>query len=246
MLFPNALHDGLRDGSVTLTVRRWSRPQAKVGGRYRSGGGLLEATAVERVPAHTITDDDARRCGSADRSALFAAIGVASEDDLVYRIELRRVGEVPVDPLPLDTDLSDDDVADLTRRLDRMGEWAIEALRLIEAHPARRAGDLADLAGRDRLPFKADVRKLKRLGLTQSLEVGYRLSPRGEAYLRRRASPASPVGRTVELGREGRRIGDGEQAREAATDVGGAGRPVGPQGRVVGLAPGEDGVGEEA
>ena len=32
--------------------------------------------------------------------------------------------------------------------------------------------------------FKTDVRKLKELGLTESLEVGYRLSPRGEAVLR--------------------------------------------------------------
>ncbi len=186
MLFPQSLHEGLRSGAIDLTVRRWSRPQAKVGGRYKSGGGLLEVDAIERVAAATITDADARRCGSVDRSSLFAAIGVESDDDLVYRIELRRVGDVPVEQLPLDDDLSADDVADLTRRLDRMGDWAIETLDLIEAHPARRAGDLADLVGRERLPFKADVRKLKRLGLTQSLEVGYRLSPRGEAYLRLR------------------------------------------------------------
>lgn len=186
MLFPQALHEGLRSGAVTLTVRRWTRPQAKVGGRYQSGGGLLEVDAIERVPAASISDADARRCGSTDRAALFAAIGVESEDDVVHRIELHRVGEVPIDPLPLDAELSADDVADLTRRLDRMGDWAIETLRLIEAHPARRAGDLADMVGRERLPFKADVRKLKRLGLTESLEVGYRLSPRGAAYLRRR------------------------------------------------------------
>lgn len=29
-----------------------------------------------------------------------------------------------------------------------------------------------------------DVRKLKNLGLTYSLDVGYRLAPRGETYLR--------------------------------------------------------------
>jgi hypothetical protein len=48
--------------------------------------------------------------------------------------------------------------------------------------------DLADHLGRDKLPFKADVRRLKALGLTESLETGYRLSPRGKAimtYLRR-------------------------------------------------------------
>ncbi len=31
--------------------------------------------------------------------------------------------------------------------------------------------------------FKTNVRKLKALGLTESLEVGYRLSPRGRAFL---------------------------------------------------------------
>lgn len=180
------LWDGLRDGAITLTVRRWARPQARVGGRYGSGGGLLEVDAIDRVAASVITDADARRCGSADRATLFAAIGVESDDDLVYRIELHRVGEVPVDPLPLDDHLSAEDVADLTRKLDRMGDWAIETMSLIQAHPARRAGDLADLVGRERLGFKADVRKLKRLGLTQSLEVGYCLSPRGQAYLRLR------------------------------------------------------------
>lgn len=180
------LWEGLRDGAITLTVRRWTRPQAKVGGHYRTGGGLLEVTAIEQVPAAAISNDDAVRCGSTDRAALFAAIGVESDDDLVYRLELHRLGDVPVDPLPLDTDLSDDDVAHLDRRFERMGAWADETLGLIEQHPARRAGDLADMVGRERLAFKADVRKLKALGLTQSLEVGYRLSPRGEAYLQRR------------------------------------------------------------
>ena len=31
--------------------------------------------------------------------------------------------------------------------------------------------------------FKRDVRKLKELGLTESLEIGYRLSPRGVAFM---------------------------------------------------------------
>ena len=46
-----------------------------------------------------------------------------------------------------------------------------------------RAGDLADELGLERLAFKTDVRKLKALGLTESLPVGYRLSPRGQAWL---------------------------------------------------------------
>ena len=58
-----------------------------------------------------------------------------------------------------------------------------DRLALIAERPAVRAGDLAESLGRERLSFKADVRKLKNLGLTLSLEIGYRLSPRGEAYL---------------------------------------------------------------
>ena len=56
-------------------------------------------------------------------------------------------------------------------------------LRAIAANPERRAGDLAAELGRERLPFKVDVRKLKEMGLTESLPIGYRLSPRGAAVL---------------------------------------------------------------
>ena len=41
------------------------------------------------------------------------------------------------------------------------------------------------MVGREKPPFKRDVRKLKELGLTESLERGYRLSPRGRAVLER-------------------------------------------------------------
>lgn len=44
--------------------------------------------------------------------------------------------------------------------------------------------ELARELGTERFAFKANVRKLKRIGLTHSLEVGYRLSPRGRAYVR--------------------------------------------------------------
>ncbi|WP_218577411.1 hypothetical protein [Phytohabitans rumicis] len=57
---------------------------------------------------------------------------------------------------------------------------------MIADHPGVRAADLAASLGRDTPTFKADVRKLKALGLTESLEVGYRLSPRGHTYLTHR------------------------------------------------------------
>ncbi len=56
-------------------------------------------------------------------------------------------------------------------------------LELIADQPATLAADLAAQVGREKLPFKRDVRKLKELGLTESLPTGYRLSPRGRAFL---------------------------------------------------------------
>ncbi|HVQ12710.1 MAG TPA: hypothetical protein VMS40_03930, partial [Vicinamibacterales bacterium] len=78
---------------------------------------------------------------------------------------------------------------DLIVRLDRLdarsdgAPWTRRVLSLIAGHPARRAGDLCKMAGQDKMAFKLNVRKLKTLGLTESLEVGYRLSPRGAALL---------------------------------------------------------------
>jgi hypothetical protein len=86
-------------------------------------------------------------------------------------------------------DLSDDDRRALDARLDRMdsaradGPWTRQVLRLIAERPGVRAPDLAASLGRETQPFKIDVRKLKELGLTHSLAVGYEISPRGRAYL---------------------------------------------------------------
>jgi hypothetical protein len=106
----------------------------------------------------------------------------------IYRIRLRVVGPDPRvalrDQLPDAADL-----AGIQRRLERLdrasshGPWTLAVLRAIAANPERRAGDLAAGLGRPRLPFKVDVRKLKELGLTESLPIGYRLSPRGRAVL---------------------------------------------------------------
>jgi hypothetical protein len=102
------------------------------------------------------------------------------------------VGPAGADPrvaLREQADLADEDRRAVDARLDRMdaaradGPWTREVLRLIAERPGVRAPDLAASLGRETLPFKRDVRKLKELGLTHSLVVGYELSPRGRAYL---------------------------------------------------------------
>jgi hypothetical protein len=67
------------------------------------------------------------------------------------------------------------------------GPWTAEVLDLIAQRPAVSSALLAPEIGWERPDFKLHVRRLKALGLTISLDVGYRVSPRGAAYLAARA-----------------------------------------------------------
>jgi hypothetical protein len=189
MLFEQRFWEPIARGEVTVTFRRWKRRQAIAGHRYRTARAIIEADAVDVVTIDDITDDDARAGGYDDRGALIADLRGTPDLDL-YRIRFHVVDEPdPRAELAADAALTAADRAEIDRRLDRLdqasghGPWTRATLRLIARMPAIRAGDLADEVGRERLPFKTDVRKLKNLGLTISLGVGYELSPRGQAYL---------------------------------------------------------------
>ena len=110
-------------------------------------------------------------------------------DRTVWRVELRYLGADDRVARREDAELDEATMADLRARLDRLDRrapkpWTRQTLRLIEKYPGIVSTALARHADRERMAFKTDVRKLKELGLTESLEVGYRLSPRGEAVLR--------------------------------------------------------------
>ena len=190
MLFEASFHEGIRDGSITLAFRRWKRRQAAPGRIQRTPAGRIEIETVDVVDPADITDDDARRAGFASADALRADLR-GTPDVSTYRIAFRAVdGPDPRAELSADSSLGAEDRAEIDRRLDRLdaasshGPWTRETLALVAERPAVRAGDLAASVGRETQPFKTDVRKLKNLGLTLSLDVGYRLSPRGDAYLR--------------------------------------------------------------
>jgi hypothetical protein len=150
---------------------------------------MVEVTSVSIVNPDEIRDDEAFRAGHPTAAALVADLPDRPGVQL-YRIEFRAVPEPdPRTLLAASADLDEDATAEITQRLDRLdrasshGPWTRETLALIRDRPAIRAAELAAAVGRDRASFKTDVRKLKNLGLTESLDVGYRLSPRGRAYL---------------------------------------------------------------
>lgn len=192
MLIERRLHDGIRDGSITVMFRRWKRRQVTAGNTYRTAAGRVVVDEVTEVAPSRIRAADARAAGYPSVAAAVADLrGTPGDPVFLLRIHLAD-DEDPRAALAAGSALSTEDVAEITRRLERLdrasnhGPWTEETLAIIQRRPAVRAGDLAAELGREILPFKVDVRKLKNLGLTLSLAVGYRLSPRGEAYLRLR------------------------------------------------------------
>lgn len=185
MLFPNVDLDRIVAGEVDLAFRRWTRPMHRAGGRQRTRAGVVEFTSVDVVDPAMLTEDDARRAGtSLDRLHAF----LARKQGDVYRIGVRYAGADERVALR-QREPGADEITAVVRQLDAMdrrsrrGPWTRQHLELIEARPAELAETIAASIGRQKRPFKADVRRLKELGLTESLPVGYQLSPRGRAVL---------------------------------------------------------------
>ena len=181
MLFRASDLDGIADGRITLQFRRWDKPRVKPGGSQRTRIGVVAFDAVKKVTR--VSDRDARRAGYASAEALDAAW--SGRDGDLYRIELHLAGPDPRIALR-ESEPAPEELQAIHARLARMGDWTYDYLRTIAERPGVRAPDLAASYGRETQPFKLDVRKLKELGLTESLPVGYRLSPRGEAVMRSR------------------------------------------------------------
>lgn len=184
MLFRKADLDRIATGRITVAFRRWRRPTVRAGGTLVSRAGVLAIEAVDRIDEARITKADARRAGRVSPEAIRAELAGRPGDP--YRIRFTLGGVDPRVELRERTDGIAEAIAALQRIDGRaaQGPWTRQMLELIAANPGVRAQDLAESVGRAKLPFKADVRKLKALGLTESLEVGYRLSPRGAALLR--------------------------------------------------------------
>jgi hypothetical protein len=188
VLFTRDDLDGVAAGRITVAIRRWRRPTVKAGGTLTTPVGVLDIDEVRRIEASDLTDVDARAAGFDGRDDALASPHLRRDGDL-HLVRFALAGEDPRIALRERDDLPDEELADVLERLHRMdtrssrGAWTAGTLRTIDARPGVRAADLAAEAGIETKPFKTDVRKLKALGLTESLEVGYRLSPRGRAVL---------------------------------------------------------------
>jgi hypothetical protein len=194
MLFKDAQLDGIRSGAITRSFRFWKQPRVRVGGVYRIRPDL--AIRVTHVALWTKRPSaaDAVRAGFRDVRALETALGPGRGQSL-YLVKFEWC-DVPQDSRTrlAHSVASDESTKGLHKRLadlDRRradGPWTHAVLDLIERFPGRRAGDLAAMLGWPTADFKQRVRRLKSLGLTLSLEVGYRLSPLGSSFRSREES----------------------------------------------------------
>lgn len=188
MIRPTELR-AIKAGDLDLAFRRWERPRVVVGTRMRTSVGLVEVTSLAQVDPAALTEQDAVRAGAGSLPDLLKAVSLRAERPL-WRVGVRYAGADP--RLALRESVPDDEeLEQIQVRLDRLdrassyGAWTRTTLDLIDRHPEVRAPDLAIRVGRETADFKRDVRKLKELGLTESLDIGYRLSPRGEAVVDR-------------------------------------------------------------
>lgn len=195
MLFKQRILDRIAGGEVTVAFRRWRRPTVKTGGRLRTPIGELAIGVVEATTPENITDMDARAAGFADRADALAALSAG--DGQLYRIGFRLDREDPRKGLALSDDLdvqAVDQIRERLRELDQRGrgpKWTDTYLRLVHQHAGIPAGELAIMVGAEKDLLKRRMRRLKDLGLTESLDVGYRLSPRGQQFLRGPSIPGA-------------------------------------------------------
>lgn len=63
MVFTKRLREGVRRGEITCSVRIWTRPHVKVGGRYPMEEGQIEVDSIEPIGFPDITPQLARESG---------------------------------------------------------------------------------------------------------------------------------------------------------------------------------------
>jgi len=186
----NAKHlEGIAGGKIKLAFRKWKKPTVKTGGRLRTRIGVLAIQAVDQISEKDISERDAKLAGFASRAELLQDL--KKRDGFLYRIRLSLAGPDERVTLRTKRAISNVEWNELKKKLDRLdahgihGPWVFDFLSVVSQNPGVLSTTLASSLGLERKWFKEHMRKLKELGLTESLEIGYRLSPRGKTVLKR-------------------------------------------------------------
>jgi hypothetical protein len=63
MVFTKSLREGVRRGRIRCSIRIWTRPHVKVGGRYPMDDGHIVVDSITSIELEDITYDLARESG---------------------------------------------------------------------------------------------------------------------------------------------------------------------------------------
>lgn len=188
MLLKNEILEKIISGEVSLVFRRWKRPTVKTGGTLKTRKGVLDIKSVGEITESKITNKDAKAAGFGSKKEVVDMLSGREGD--IYRIEVAYAGEDPRVALRKNTRISKAELNEIKEVFERwnqskvFGKWPLKYLQMIHEQPNIHAQILADSLGLEKNRFKGQVRKLKELGLTESLRPGYKLSPRGEKLLK--------------------------------------------------------------
>ena len=187
MLLKNKTIEGIQSGKITLIFRRWKKAGVKKGGTQMTQLGVVGIDDVKIITEEEISDRDAKKAGFNSRDELLSDLYDRDED--IYEIKVHWVGEDPRKALRTNEKLSKKEIDEIIGKLQKLdensqrGKWTQLYLQMIYDQPNTHAAILAEQIGLTIPTFKPWVRKLKALGLTESLRPGYRLSPRGTKVL---------------------------------------------------------------
>ena len=185
MLFTRSDKIDIAAGRKTTTLRRWKRAQARLGGIYNIPPyGAIEVTYLSQMPLREVSGTRLKQAGYTSTEQAAERLKCQPEDT-VYCIDFHYAGAAAVNQP--NTELTDSATLNALSarlaKLDGSQAWTRQTLELIGRHPGQRAAALAVEVSQELPTFKRNVRKLKALGLTSSLETGYCLSPRGRQWL---------------------------------------------------------------
>lgn len=189
VLINQAIAAGIAEGRITVVLRRWDAPRAKAGGTQRTPAGTIRIEHVaQHAATYRVTRAQAVAAGFSDAKSAQAELDRRPAAH-TYVITVTYLAPDERHALAAADHVTADEVATISNRLARWdaassdGLWTRRYLELIAANEGVRAPELAATVGQETARFKRRVRQLKGLGLTISLDVGYRISSRGKAFL---------------------------------------------------------------
>jgi hypothetical protein len=91
MMFAKHLRDGVREGSITCSVRIWRSARVRAGGVYPMEGGHIVVETIREISIHDVTGELARRSGFAGVVDLLKTAKHGS-GERVYLVNFHYVG----------------------------------------------------------------------------------------------------------------------------------------------------------